>query len=198
MKIILGIGNPGKEYEETRHNTGFLVIDNILKKTKKENLKFKNKFNAEYLKTNINDKEIIFIKPKTYVNNSGESLIQYVNYFKINPADVIIIYDDIDTKPGEIRIRKAGSSGGHNGIKSILNYTKDFIRVRVGIGREDFKGDRINHVLSKPNGKELEEWTDGIDKAADAVLDILKIGVDKSMNKHNKKNKQNKIGKEKI
>lgn len=189
MKIILGIGNPGKEYDGTRHNTGFLVIDKIIEKIDKD-IVFKFKFQGKYAKTNIYGEDIIFIKPETYVNNSGDSLNNFMTYFKIKPTDVIIIYDDIDTVPGEIRIRKNGSSGGHNGIKSILKYAEDFIRVRVGIGREKYVGDRINHVLSKPEGKELEDWTLGINNAANAVLDILNIGVDKTMNKYNKKRKE--------
>lgn len=190
MKIILGIGNPGKEYDGTRHNTGFLVIDKIIEKLNKNNIVFKSKFQAKYAKINIYGEDIIFIKPETYVNNSGDSLNKFMEYFKTKQTDVIIVYDDIDTDPGEIRIRKSGSSGGHNGIKSILKYTEEFIRVRVGIGREKYIGDRINHVLSKPEGKELEDWNYGINNAANAVLDILNIGVDKTMNKYNKKRKK--------
>lgn len=195
MYLILGIGNPGKNYDGTRHNTGFMTIDRIIEK---ENIseKFKSKFNGEYIKTKISGEDVILLKPQTYVNNSGDSLIKYISYFKIKPQNVIVIYDDIDTKPGNIRIRKSGSSGGHNGIKSILNHLKDFVRLRVGIGREEFKGERISFVLSKPRGKELEDINLGIEKAADAAIDILSIGTDKTMNKYNKKEEKKKKNKE--
>ncbi len=192
MYLVLGIGNPGKEYDGTRHNVGFLTIDKILKEIGKENEVFKNRFKGEFIKTSYLDEDIIFLKPMTYVNNSGDALYEYASYFKVPDQNVIVVYDDIDINPGEIRIRIKGSSGGHNGIKSILMRNQNFVRVRVGIGKENFNGDRINHVLSRPKGEELELFNKGIKKAADAVLDILKIGVERSMEKYNVRKHENK------
>lgn len=187
MYLILGIGNPGKEYDGTRHNVGFMAIDEIIKNNNLENEKFKEKFNGIYLKTKIKEEDVILLKPQTYVNASGDALAKYISYFKIPEENVIVIYDDIDTKPGFIRIRKTGSSGGHNGIKSILNQAKNFIRIRVGIGREEYVGQRISFVLSKPKNEEKILFDEGIKKAAKAAEDILEEGIDKAMNKFNKK-----------
>lgn len=192
MYLVLGIGNPGKEYEGTRHNIGFLTIDRVLKEIGKENEVFKKKFRGEFVKISYLDNDIIFLKPLTYVNNSGDALEDYTSYFKIPDQNVIVVYDDIDINPGEIRIKTKGSSGGHNGIKSILLKNQRFTRVRVGIGRENFNGDRINHVLSKPKGEDLEKFNKGIKKASDAILDIFKIGVERSMEKYNVRKHNNK------
>ena len=115
MKLIVGLGNPGKEYENTRHNIGFMVIDNYLK-----NEKFKTKFNGMYLKKVINNEEVIFLKPLSYMNLSGEVVKKYVNYFKINLSDLLIISDDLDMPCFKIKLKYKGSSGGHNGLKNII------------------------------------------------------------------------------
>ena len=115
MKLIVGLGNPGKEYENTRHNIGFMVIDNYLK-----NEKFKTKFNGMYLKKVINNEEVIFLKRLSYMNLSGEVVKKYVNYFKINLSDLLIISDDLDMPCFKIKLKYKGSSGGHNGLKNII------------------------------------------------------------------------------
>ena len=130
MKLIVGLGNPGKEYENTRHNIGFMVIDNYLK-----NEKFKTKFNGMYLKKVINNEEVIFLKPLSYMNLSGEVVKKYVNYFKINLSDLLIISDDLDMPCFKIKLKYKGSSGGHNGLKNIIQNinTEEFKRLKIGI-----------------------------------------------------------------
>lgn len=182
MYLIVGLGNPGKKYEQTRHNMGFAVLDIIAEKA---NVKYKTKGEAEYLKTEIAGHDAIIIKPQTFMNLSGRAVNYFQKYFRISEEKTIIIYDDKDTDIGEIRIRKSGSSGGHNGIKDILRYTTKFVRIRVGIGRPDSKRDMINHVLEKVSSEEYQKLEEGIKKAYKAVEDIIKMGTDKAMNINN-------------
>ena len=118
MKLIVGLGNPGKEYEKTRHNMGFMVMDEIAKKL---NMEYnKSKFNGLYFDINLNGEKVIFLKPQKYMNLSGEVVRDYVNFFKINIEDILIIVDDLDMPLGKVRLKKKSSSGGHNGLKSIF------------------------------------------------------------------------------
>ena len=146
MKLIVGLGNPGKEYENTRHNIGFMVIDNYLK-----NEKFKTKFNGMYLKKVINNEEVIFLKPLSYMNLSGEVVKKYVNYFKINLSDLLIISDDLDMPCFKIKLKYKGSSGGHNGLKNIIQNinTEEFKRLKIGISNNL----NIDRMLYMPDGK---------------------------------------------
>lgn len=187
MYLVVGLGNPGNEYKNTRHNIGFNVIDKICDDLKISPT-YKKKYKGEFFKEKIFDKDIIFLKPMTYMNLSGESIKEFVNFYKIEEKNIIIIYDDIDTDLGYIRIRKQGSSGGHNGIKSILKYIKDFVRVRIGTGKPVYSGDLINFVLSGPKATEEKDLiNEGITKGARAVLNILEKGTDIAMNECNKK-----------
>jgi PTH1 family peptidyl-tRNA hydrolase len=132
MKLIVGLGNPGKKYENTRHNMGFMAIDFY---AAKNNLEFKKKFNGLYSETIINGEKTIILKPQTYMNLSGDCVIEFVNYFKIDLDEILILYDDKDFEVGTFKIKKIGSSGGHNGMKSIMSRLKvqDIKRVRLGI-----------------------------------------------------------------
>ena len=167
---------------------GFLVIDSI---AKKYNARFKQDKNGEFAKLNIENNEVILLKPTTYMNLSGIAVNDFKKFYKIPDEKIIIIYDDKDTKPSEIRIRKKGSSGGHNGIKSILNVSSKFIRLRVGIGLPKYSGDMINHVISKVKNDEWEVLEKGIEKAEKASYEILKSGIDKAMNKFNIREEKN-------
>ncbi len=150
------------------------------------------------IKCKIEKKDVILLKPTTFMNLSGKALLEFINFFKIDKNNIIVIYDDKDLDVGTIRIRKNGSNGGHNGIKSIETITDKFIRVRIGIGKPKFKDDMINHVISKVSNDEYDNLKIGISKAYKAVIDILKYGVDISMNKNNLKlNKNNKQEKRK-
>ena len=174
---------------------GYDVIDMF---SKNLNLPYTSKNNGDYIKCKIEKKDVILLKPTTFMNLSGKALLEFINFFKIDKNNIIVIYDDKDLDVGTIRIRKNGSNGGHNGIKSIETITDKFIRVRIGIGKPKFKDDMINHVISKVSNNEYDKLKIGISKAYKAVIDILKYGVDISMNKNNLKlNKNNKQEKRK-
>ena len=174
---------------------GYDVIDMF---SKNLNLPYTSKDNGDYIKCKIEKKDVILLKPTTFMNLSGKALLEFINFFKIDKNNIIVIYDDKDLDVGTIRIRKNGSNGGHNGIKSIQTITDKFIRVRIGIGKPKFKDDMINHVISKVSNDEYDKLKIGISKAYKAVIDILKYGVDISMNKNNLKlNKNNKQEKRK-
>ena len=174
---------------------GYDVIDMF---SKNLNLPYTSKNNGDYIKCKIEKKDVILLKPTTFMNLSGKALLEFINFFKVDKNNIIVIYDDKDLDVGTIRIRKNGSNGGHNGIKSIETITDKFIRVRIGIGKPKFKDDMINHVISKVSNDEYDKLKIGISKAYKAVIDILKYGVDISMNKNNlKSNKNNKQEKRK-
>lgn len=183
MKLVVGLGNPGREYEGTRHNIGFDVIDYIA-----DNLNVNvNKIKFKGLMGDINyqGEKIILLKPSTFMNLSGESVREAKDFYKIDINDIIVVYDDIALDVGRIRIRPSGSDGGHNGIKNIiyqLNSDK-FSRVRVGIGAP--KGDLVSHVLGKFTNDEREILQDVVKVSSEAVLEIIKNGVQSAMNKYN-------------
>lgn len=183
MYLLIGLGNPGKEYEGTRHNAGFDVVDKV---STKGNIELnKEKFKAKVGEGFFENKKVVLIKPLTYMNNSGESVVMAENFYKPNEDELIVIYDDITLPPGAIRIRKKGSAGGHNGIKSIINLsgTDEFHRIRVGVGAP--KHDLISHVLGKFNKDEEQNYADGVALAVNAIEVILKYGIDEAMNKFN-------------
>ena len=185
MYLIVGLGNPESEYDNTRHNMGFKVIDKIAKDC---DIKIsQSKFKGLYTTHQMAGEKIIFLKPQTYMNASGESVIQYRNFYKIPDNNIIIVYDDIDLDPGTIRIRKAGGPGTHNGMKSVVESlgTEQFTRVRVGIGKPEYKDDLINYVIGAINEEDKKLLEHGINEAAKAVIEILKNGVDIAMNKYN-------------
>ena len=185
MYLIVGLGNPESDYSRTRHNMGFDVINKLAEKFDiKVN---KSKFKAEYGTGTINDEKVVLVKPQTYMNLSGEAVQEFVNFYKIENKDLIVIYDDIDTTPGKIRIRKVGGPGTHNGMKSVVGClnTEDFTRVRVGIGMPEFKHDLINYVIGHVPDEEYNKLQEGVKLAAEAVEEILKKGIDSAMNKYN-------------
>ncbi|MBO5348929.1 MAG: aminoacyl-tRNA hydrolase [Clostridia bacterium] len=185
MYLIVGLGNPEAEYARTRHNMGVDVLNEISDKYKISISR--EKFKALYGTGEIEGEKVILIKPQTYMNLSGDSVIEFVNFYKIDINNVIVIYDDIDTIPGKIRIRKKGGPGTHNGMKSVvyrLN-SEDFPRVRVGIGMPEYKNDLINYVIGNISDEDYETLKTGIQKASEAVVSIIKDGVDTAMNKYN-------------
>lgn len=184
MKLIVGLGNIGKEYADTNHNVGFMVIDK-LSEMLGENIK-KTGCDADYAEFNKNGEKIILAKPRTYMNESGRSVKSFMKKYGFEIGDVLVINDDIDLEPGFVRIRKSGSAGTHNGLKSIIRETGsgDFNRVRVGIGSKQEHQDLANFVLSKMRMTENQKL--GLEKAANAVYDyILGSSVDEIMSKYN-------------
>ena len=185
MYLIIGLGNPEEEYSKTRHNMGFNTINLISKQCKIEINK--NKFQGLYETTIIEGQKVILIKPQTYMNLSGNCVQEFVNFYKIEKENIIVIYDDMDIEPGQIKVRKQGGPGGHNGMKSIIQMlgTQEFLRIRVGIGRPKRDGDEINYVIGAIPQEEIPKLNDGVEKAKDAVIEILKNGIDSAMNKFN-------------
>ena len=183
MYLIVGLGNPGKEYAGTRHNIGFEAVDYIADKYNIElnRIKFKGVFGEGM----INGKKAILLKPTTYMNLSGESIREVVNFYKISNEEIIVIYDDISLEVGRLRIREKGSHGGHNGIKSIIaNLSTDvFPRVKIGVGGP--KGDLVSHVLGKFSNSEIEVLRESIIATSEAVATILSRDTKEAMNKFN-------------
>lgn len=183
MFLIVGLGNPGKEYGGTRHNIGFEAVDYIADKYNIElnRLKFKGIF-GEGL---INGKKVILLKPTTYMNLSGESIREVVNFYKIANEDIIVLYDDISLEVGRLRIREKGSHGGHNGIRSIIaNLGTDvFPRVKIGVGAP--KGNLVSHVLGKFSSEEIEVLREVIITSSEAVTVMIKSDTKDAMNKFN-------------
>ena len=185
MYLIVGLGNPEEDYAKTRHNMGFDVINLI---EKKNNIEVnKNKFNGLYGSGIIENEKVILLKPQTFMNLSGNSIIQFVNFYKIELDHIIIICDDLDTDIGKIRIRKKGGPGTHNGMKSTVEAlnSQDFARVRVGIGMPENKDDLIQYVIGYVPNDEYKSLQEGVKVAAKATYEIIKSGIDIAMNKFN-------------
>ena len=186
MYLIVGLGNPEPDYSRTRHNMGFDTINII---SKKFNIELtKNSFEAINGSGIINGEKVILIKPQTYMNDSGKSVKQYVDFCKIPLSNVLVIYDDMDTEAEKIRVRAKGGPGSHNGMKSLVNClnSEDFPRIRVGIGRPLTEFDRINYVIGKVPEEEYKKLQQGEEKAADAAIYYIKNGIDNTMNIFNK------------
>ena len=186
MKLIVGLGNPGKEYENTRHNIGFMTIDKYANKLGVSITK--EKYNGLYVDTNINGEKIILLKPQSYINLSGEVIRKFIDFYKIDLEDILIIHDDLDLSVGTYRIKQHGSSGGHNGLKNIELHlgTQEYKRIKIGISNNKLM-DTKDYVLGKLSKEEKEE----LEKVEDIVLDILddyfKISFSDLMNKYNHK-----------
>ena len=187
MYLIVGLGNPENDYSKTRHNMGFNVINKVSEKYGIE--VNKSKFKALVGNGMIEGKKVVLLKPQTFMNLSGESIIEAMNFYKIQENELIVIYDDIDIEPGNIRIRRNGSAGTHNGMRSIVEHikTENFIRVRVGIGKPKEHIDMISHVIGHIPDEDKKALEEGTDIAKEAVIEIVKNSVDSAMNKFNKK-----------
>lgn len=185
MKLIAGLGNPGKKYDRTKHNTGFMALDYYLKQN---NLTLeKDKFEGHWSKQKINGEDVILLEPQTYMNDSGRSVAQVANFFKIDPKDVMIIQDDMDMPIGKIRIRANGKSGGHNGIKSIIRDlgTEQFNRLKIGI-RHPKKTTVVSWVLTPFNTEQQKLMDDAFETSTQIIADFI-AGHDSQylMNKYN-------------
>ena len=186
MVIIVGLGNPGREYEQTRHNIGFCVID-ALAETYHINVTEK-KHKALIGKGMIDGVKVVLAKPQTYMNLSGESVRALIDYYKADEKqELLVIYDDISLDVGKLRIRKKGSAGGHNGIKNILAHLghDEFMRIKIGVGDKPKGGDLVNHVLGGFHGEDREKIGESILRARDAVVSVLRDGADQAMNQYN-------------
>ena len=191
MKVVIGLGNPGKKYERTRHNMGFIVVDSLRKKLNINDER--EKFQALVSEKNIDGDKVIFFKPQTFMNLSGNAIIEIINFYKLDPKkDIIVIYDDMDLSFGDIRIREKGSSGGHNGIKSIISHIgEEFIRIKCGIGAKE--KDAVEHVLGEFNQTEQKYLDEILEKINNCVIEMLSVqNLDRIMQKYNKKKENSK------
>ena len=169
MKLIIGLGNPGKQYEHTRHNIGFDVIDALASKWSAPPMQ--SKFNGAFTQIHRPEGKVILLKPLTYMNLSGECVRPLMDYFDIEVEDIVVIYDDLDLETGKLRLRQKGSAGGHNGIKSLIQHlgTQDFNRIRVGVSRPPAGMQVADYVLSKFSKEDAPIVQQAIDKSCDAV-----------------------------
>ena len=185
MYLIVGLGNPEPKYANTRHNMGFDVINKLAQKN--DISLNKTKYNAIYGTGIIKNEKVILIKPQTFMNNSGESVVEFVRFYKEPLEKVIVVYDDMDTDVGKIRVRAKGGPGSHNGMKSLVHELKseDFPRIRVGIGKPKNEFDRIDYVIGKIPNEEYVVLQQGEDLAVDAVEYWIEKGIDNAMNVYN-------------
>lgn len=190
MYIIAGLGNPTREYDKTRHNVGFSVIDVLADRYGIAVTEKKHK--ALYGKGVIEGQKVILAKPQTFMNLSGESIRAMVDFYKVDPTEIIVIYDDISLEPGQLRIRLKGSAGGHNGIKNIIAQlgTQEFPRIKVGVGEKPPRMDLAAYVLSRFSKEEQPLMDEAFREAADAAVMMMTDGPDRAMNHYNTKKKE--------
>ncbi|MBE6649367.1 MAG: aminoacyl-tRNA hydrolase [Ruminococcaceae bacterium] len=185
--IVVGLGNPGAKYAETRHNAGFISIDYIINKT---NEKEKIKHDSLCVQTRFDGKKILFMKPQTFMNDSGRAVYSAAKYYNVPAENIIVIFDDISLEPGQMRIRRSGSAGGHNGIKSIIEYlnSSDFPRIKVGVGAKPHADyDLADWVLSKFPASDRKKIDSLLPWVEDAVKLIVNDKINDAMNKYNSK-----------
>lgn len=188
MKVFVGLGNPGTKYKDTRHNAGFLAVDKFAELARVEI--DKKDFKGLFTSFNFDGERIFLFKPQTFMNLSGQAVVQIMNFFKVDIEDLYIIYDDMDLSPGNIRLKEDGSSGGQKGMQNIVELlgTTMIKRIRVGIGKPLYDG--VDHVLTVPTGEEKEAFLEGVEKASNAIKDLLKHDFSEVMKKYNQKEKQ--------
>jgi len=188
--LIVGLGNPGLEYRRTRHNVGFMVVDELASRGE---MKFrKKKMEALYASGWLGNEPITLLKPQTFMNKSGSAVALWLQTLQLSPSQLVVIHDDLDLSPFRIRIRKDGSHGGHRGVSSIIRElgSKDFIRIRIGIGKSVEGSSSVNHVLRPFSKEERQNLPKVVQKAADAVLVLLDQGLEAAMNRFNSKNER--------
>lgn len=190
MYIIAGLGNPTKEYDKTRHNVGFSVIDVL---ADRYNIDVSERKHRAYCgRGAIEGQKVVLMKPQTFMNLSGESIRSAVDFYKVDPEDIIVIYDDVSLEPGQLRIRLKGSAGGHNGIKNIIAHlgTQEFPRIKVGVGAKPPRMDLADYVLSRFSKGEQALMDDAFREAAEAAVMMMTDGAERAMNHFNTKKKE--------
>jgi PTH1 family peptidyl-tRNA hydrolase len=191
MKLVVGLGNPGSEYRDTRHNVGFLVIDEMAQRWRLSDA-WREKFEALHVRTIVADEAVVLAKPLTFMNLSGQAVAGLAGFYKIDPADVLVVTDDVALPLGRLRARPEGGAGGHNGLKSIIQHlgTQAFPRVRVGVGRGDDRRDLSDHVLGRFDAGERDTVSAAVLRAADASERFLAEGIERVMSAFNAAEKQ--------
>ncbi|MFH1727636.1 MAG: aminoacyl-tRNA hydrolase [Pseudomonadota bacterium] len=184
MRIIAGLGNPGLKYETTRHNIGFIIADNLAIKHKIEINK--EKFSSQYSRLEIANCQSILVKPQTYMNKSGYSIVSFLNFFKSDIDDLVVIHDDADLEFGRIKLKLGGGDGGHNGLKSIIEHlgSREFYRLRIGVSRDD-RMDLSSYVLGKFSQEQFNLLDEIIERSCEAIESLMVDGLKIAMNKYN-------------
>ncbi|HZF49094.1 MAG TPA: aminoacyl-tRNA hydrolase [Polyangiaceae bacterium] len=198
MLLVVGLGNPGREYASHRHNVGFMAVDELAARFRAD--AFRDKFSGSYARAQIGDQQAVLLKPMTYMNESGRSVQPAMAFFKVTPRETVVIHDELDLPFGEVRLKLGGGHAGHNGLRSLMAHlgTGDFGRVRFGIGRPPpaFRGEVADFVLSGFDPVERAKLPDSLKVAVESVLDIAARGIDAAMNVRNTRPKQAKNPKE--
>jgi PTH1 family peptidyl-tRNA hydrolase len=191
MRLIVGLGNPGLEYRDTRHNVGFTVVDALAERWRVGD-QWREKFDALQIKTMRGEESVLLAKPLTFMNLSGRAVAGLAGFYKIEPADVLVVVDEAALPLGRLRVRREGSAGGHNGLKSIIGSlgTDAFPRLRIGVGRGDTRRDLADHVLAKFDADERSVIEDAVARSADASEAFIADGVADAMNRFNRKEEQ--------
>jgi PTH1 family peptidyl-tRNA hydrolase len=186
MRLIVGLGNPGKRYARTLHNAGFLVCDRFAERNRLG--AETHKFRGAFRRGRVGGQDVGVLKPQTYMNLSGEAVAEALRYLPVEPQDLIAVYDDMDLPAGRLRLRKAGGHGGHNGMRSLIEHagTTDFPRLRVGIGRPEPGRDATGHVLARPAPDDAAVFARAVERAAEALEAIVVEGIEAAMNRYNK------------
>ena len=186
MKMVVGLGNPGRKYEHTRHNVGFDVVDELARRA---GVAFRRswRFPADLAEATLAGKRVLLVKPRTFMNRSGEAVGPLARKRGVAPAELLVVVDDVELECGRLRLRRDGRAGGHNGLKSLIELvgSEAFPRVRVGVGRVPEGGDLVQHVLGRFAPAEREAVEQAVQRAADAVSAVLAEGLDKAQNKFN-------------
>ncbi|MFH1012842.1 MAG: aminoacyl-tRNA hydrolase [Candidatus Peregrinibacteria bacterium] len=187
MKLIVGLGNPGKDYEGTRHNAGFMAVDHLVESWELDPFQPSEKHKAEITEGQIAGEKVILAKPQTFMNLSGQAVASIADFYKIPPQDVMVIYDEADLPFGTLRVSKGGSSAGHNGVKSLMAHVGDaFTRIRLGIKPvTPFPGALEDYVLGRLTGEEKTQLKDVIKKVPSAIKTLLKEGAEETMQRFN-------------
>lgn len=185
MHVVVGLGNPGSRFSSTRHNVGFMALDHLAKKL---DVSFRGKFQAEIGEALIAGDKALLVKPQTFMNLSGRSVREVLNWYKLTPENLIVIYDDMDLPLGKIRLRPQGGAGGHNGIKSIIGElgTESFNRVKIGIGRPPEGWDPADYVLSDLRSNDVRDLAEVLVMVEGAVNSIISEGINRAMNSYNR------------
>ncbi|MBF7096937.1 aminoacyl-tRNA hydrolase [Alkalibacter mobilis] len=184
MKVVVGLGNPERKYDLTRHNIGFELVDHM---AQRHQVDFKSKHKALVGEFRFKGEKVFLVKPQTYMNLSGESVAEILDYYDVDPEDILIVYDDVDLEPGKIRLRSKGGPGTHNGMKSIISMVKSdqMPRLRIGIGKPGH-GDLAAYVLGRFSPDEMTLMKDAVIKSAEAVEMFLEMGINEAMNQYNR------------
>jgi PTH1 family peptidyl-tRNA hydrolase len=186
MKMIVGLGNPGKKYAHTRHNVGFDVLDALAVRGR-ATFRRSWRFPVQLGEIEAGGEKLLLVKPQTYMNRSGEAVAALGRKKGVAPADVIVVVDDVELDCGQLRIRRSGSAGKHNGLQSVIDHlgTNEFARLRVGVGRVPAGQSRIDYVLSRFRPEEQSAMRDAVARGADAVLSVVEDGLETAMNRFN-------------